>query len=106
MFDWFKEAAIKKGMSNIRNDTEKLIEAAKAAESRVSLTGYMHGMDQARIRRLQNSLVCNIKWAVSVGVSESLILSQIQSVLVRVTPSNLSVECLERVFNIIGSSHE
>jgi len=97
MFDWFKEAAIKKGMANIRNDTEKLIEAANLAESRVSLTGYLHALDTVKLKRMQDNLARNIRWAVSVEVPTIEITNQIQSVLVRVHASDTAIAALDEV---------
>jgi membrane-associated HD superfamily phosphohydrolase len=97
MFDWFKEAAIKKGMTNIRNDAEKLIEAANIAESRISPTGYLHALDTVKIRRLQDNLARNIRWAISVEVPPVNITSQIQSVMVRVHASETAINALDEV---------
>jgi hypothetical protein len=97
MFDWFKEAAIKKGMSNIRNDTEKLIEVANMAESRVSLTGYLHALDTVKLKRMQDNLARNIRWAITVEVPTIEITNQIQSVLVRVHASETAMIALDEV---------
>jgi len=97
MFDWFKEAAIKKGMSNIRSDVEKLIEAANTAESRVSPTGYFHALDAQKIKRLQGDLCRNIEWAISVSVPTEAITNQIQSVMVRVHASETALSALDHV---------
>ena len=100
MFDWFKELALKKVMSDIKFDTLKLIRATNLIDAKMQLDE-SNSLEFVTILSLQKKLIDDIRKAMSLGACAGDVMHEINVMVHFEAKSEFTQIAIETVYKNI-----